>query len=378
MKPPAIAIIQQYLAHYHAPFFRHLGELCKSRGIEIVLHYGTESGRHIQAEVPDWCVPIRVKNLGAATWQPALALTSNADLVIVEQAVKHLILYPLLIRRAFSRQKLALWGHGRNFQARNPDSLQERVKRFISRHVDWWFAYNDLSATVVRNLGFPDDRITSVQNSIDTRTLQAGRSALDEVSIAKLKFSLGINSYNIGVYTGGLYGEKRIPFLLAAAALIRASIPDFHLIIIGQGPEEDLARQAAQSNRWIHYVGPKNDQDKIPYWAISKVFLMPGLVGLAILDSFALGVPMVTTSYPYHSPEIDYLRDGVNGLMVEDWQSPDAYANSVVALLKDDHLQMRLVNGCRQSAQIYTSEEMARRFVHGVEQALARPKYADG
>lgn len=378
MKPPAVAIIQEYLAHYHAPFYRHLGDLCKSRGIGIVLYYGAESGRHIRAEVPGWCVPVRVRKWGGATWQPAFSSTAGADLVIVEQAVKHFILYPLLARRAFSRQKLAFWGHGKNFQTRNPDSFQERVKRVASRHVDWWFAYNDLSSSVVQDLGFPRDRITSVQNSIDTRSLQAGRLALEENSLASLKSSLGIDSDNIGVYTGGLYDEKRIPFLLESASLIRCSVPDFHLIVIGQGPDDGLVRLAAQNNSWVHYVGPKNDHEKIPYWAISRVFLMPGLVGLAILDSFALRVPMVTTAYPYHSPEIDYLRNGVNGVMIEDWQSPAAYAQCVVGLLRDDELQKRLVEGCRQSAQSCTAEEMARRFVRGVEQALLRQKNADG
>lgn len=374
MKRPAVAIIQQYLAHYHAPFFCRLGDLCESLGIEVVLYYGAESGRHIRAEVPDWCVPIRVKNCCSVTWQPAFSSSAEADLVIVEQAVKHLILYPLLARRAISRQKLAFWGHGKNFQARNPNSLQERLKRVASRHVDWWFAYNELSASVVRDLGFPGNRITSVQNSIDTKALDAGLAALDKTSTANLKSSLAIDSDNIGVYTGGLYSEKRIPFLLQTASLIRTSIPDFHLIIIGQGPDDRLVRRAAQNSRWIHYVGPKNDHDKIPYWAISKVFLMPGLVGLAILDSFALGVPMVTTAYPYHSPEIDYLRNGINGVMVDDWQSPNAYAQRVIDVLKDDRLRSQLIEGCRHSASLYTAEEMAKRFAHGVEQALAFPK----
>jgi L-malate glycosyltransferase len=38
--------------------------------------------------------------------------------------------------------------------------------------------------------------------------------------------------------------------------------------------------------------------------------LMPGLVGLAVLDAFADGIPRVTTVIEYHSPEIEYLVPG--------------------------------------------------------------------
>jgi exopolysaccharide biosynthesis WecB/TagA/CpsF family protein len=46
---------------------------------------------------------------------------------------------------------------------------QEKWKQIWLTKVDWWFAYNDLSAGIVRSLGYPEERITSVQNAIDTR-----------------------------------------------------------------------------------------------------------------------------------------------------------------------------------------------------------------
>ena len=42
--------------------------------------------------------------------------------------------------------------------------------------------------------------------------------------------------------------------------------------------------------------------------------LLPGAVGLGVLDSFAFDVPLVTVDLPYHGPEIDYVRDGENGV----------------------------------------------------------------
>jgi hypothetical protein len=100
---------------------------------------------------------------------------------------------------------------------------------------------------------------------------------------------------------------------------------------------------------------------------------MPGLVGLAILDSFALEVPLVTTSDVAHSVEIAYLEHDVNGLMVSaDEVTPAMYAESVVSLLRDPVRLERLRRRCRDDRQRYTIEEMVRRFADGVEAALER------
>lgn len=369
-----VAIVQQYLTHYRVPFFERLYADCAQNGISLTVYFGSDKGRHIHTNVPEWCIPSKVSSFSGLTWQSVWTKTASADLVVVEQAVKHIINYGLLARRLATSQRIALWGHGKNFQSRNLNSFQECIKRFVSRHVDWWFAYNDLSMRIVQDLGYPSHRITSVQNAIDTRSLRACRFALSNETLGELRKDLGIFSDNVAIYTGGLYADKRIPFLLQACLLIRALIPDFHLIVVGQGPDEAHVQHAAQRNPWIHYVGAKNDADKVPYWALSKVFLMPGLVGLAVLDSFALSVPIVTTSYPYHSPEIDYLKDGVNGLVVEDWENPSAYAGSVAHLLRDEPLRQRLITAGNADAEHYTIETMVSRFTSGIQQALREDK----
>jgi glycosyltransferase involved in cell wall biosynthesis len=240
--------------------------------------------------------------------------------------------------------------------------------------VHWWFAYNDLSVGVVRDLGYPDDRITSVGNAIDTRALVERRTFIAVEELASIRSKLGLQSDHVAVYTGGLYANKRLGFLLDAAERIRKHVTDFELIVIGDGPDLRIVTEAAARNPWIHDVGPKNDRDKVPYWALSKLLLMPGGVGLVVLDSFALGVPMVTTDTHLHGPEIDYLKDGVNGLLIECGESVETYADGVVALLRDESRLERLRQGALASAAEYTIEQMASNFADGVMRALATPR----
>ncbi|MDP9351289.1 MAG: group 1 glycosyl transferase, partial [Chloroflexota bacterium] len=91
-----------------------------------------------------------------------------------------------------------------------------------------------------------------------------------------------------------------------------------------------------------------------------------------VLDSFALEVPLVTTAVPSHGPEIDYLEDGVNGVVVRETDNPAMYASAVARLLKDGNLRGKLVSGCRSSKDKYTVEEMAERFASGVRTALGQ------
>jgi glycosyltransferase involved in cell wall biosynthesis len=97
---------------------------------------------------------------------------------------------------------------------------------------------------------------------------------------------------------------------------------------------------------------------------------MPGLIGLGILDTFALETPLITTDVPIHSPEIEYLQSGVNGVMVEDSMNPRSYANAVVHLLENEEMRQKLISGCQSARNMYTIENMVERFAQGVIKAL--------
>ena len=104
---------------------------------------------------------------------------------------------------------------------------------------------------------------------------------------------------------------------------------------------------------------------------LGKLILMPGLVGLAVIDSFVAGLPIVTTDLSYHSPEIEYLRSGENGVMVAPADDPAAYAAEVSALLLDGDRLQHLRKGCAMSAERYSMSQMVERFASGIREALA-------
>lgn len=372
-----VAIIYKTIPQYRRDFFNQLQKSLNEEKIKLLLIYGQPSQRDgLKNDTIDldWAlkVPSRIweVNRYELYWQPVLPYLKDVDLVIVEQASKLLVNYALLMQNWLGLRKLAFWGHGKNFQETSANRFAEWVKRQVSTHVHWWFAYNDMSARVVREMGYPSERITIVQNAVDTHFLAKTYQNLTRAQINQIRRELGLRGENICIYAGGMYPEKRLPFLLESLQLIRRQVPDFEMIFIGGGIDAGIIQQAASQYSWIHFVGPKFNEEKVPYYALSKLFLMPGLIGLGILDTFTLETPLVTTRTPLHSPEIEYLENGVNGVMVDDATNSKLYADAVTRLLNDKTARQKLVTGCRKASQLYTVENMVERFTQGILKAL--------
>lgn len=374
-KKKKVFIIQKSLEHYRKPFFIMLEEKLSQFNIELKLVFGAKSEQEDRDFMNiNWAYRIHnyLIKIGSHTlyWQPCLWLLKDADLIIVEQASKLLLNYLLFIAHIAGIKKLCFWGHGKNFQSHKVSRVGEVIKNFISKRVHWWFAYNDLSVKIVKELGYPEERITSVQNAIDTKSLIEAKEKITRSALEKLKQELNIKGESICIYSGSMYPEKRLDFLIESCIYIKEKVPDFEMIFIGSGSDQDKVKLASERFEWIHYVGPKYDIDRVPYFMISKLFLMPGLVGLGILDALTMETPIITTSISYHSPEIDYLIDGFNGIIVQESNDPLIYSRQVSYILQNNENYKKLINGCIESREKYTIKEMANRFSKGIIKAI--------
>jgi glycosyltransferase involved in cell wall biosynthesis len=271
---------------------------------------------------------------------------------------------------AIGLRKFALWGHGRNVQVHDTNPMAEFLKKRLLGCCDWWFAYTTETKAYLEAAGVPGSKITPVQNAANDMALIEAADRITPEQVEQARRRLGIRGRNIALFIGSLYPEKRLPFLIEAARQLRGRVDDFELLVVGAGPEEPLVREACASSPFIHFVGPATGGEKLVYFRLAKLVLMPGLVGLASADAINFGVPLVTIQLPYHSPEIAYVKDGVNGAILAETTSPAEYANAVAAYLRDDPARDRLRAGCLQERYRYTAEVMAHRFATGVRQCL--------
>jgi glycosyltransferase involved in cell wall biosynthesis len=374
---PQVAFVELQIRQYRVPFFEALRSELASRDVDLRLLHSTpgpgQDTRGDFVELP-WGEYLRRRDIGprgrSLTWQVAPPALWRADLVVVTQATRLLLNYRLLGRRRRGGPLIAFWGHGRSPY---PDAipLSESVKRWASRQPDWWFAYTDGVVDVVAGFGFPRDRITSVQNSTDTRRMAAQVAAVSADVIA-LRRELGITTEGpVGLFVGALVPEKRLDYLLTAADRIRAQVPDFELVVVGEGPLAGWLAEQAGSRPWLHHLGKRFGDGLAPVLAAASVLLVPQWVGLVITDALAAGRPLIASAAAAHGPEIAYLRSGRNGLLVDDAGDPGRYAAAVVEVLTDPDGLQRLQAACVADAAAFGLEAMATRFADGVERALA-------
>ena len=97
----------------------------------------------------------------------------------------------------------------------------------------------------------------------------------------------------------------------------------------------------------------------------ADVFINPGMIGLAILDAFAAGLPVFTTAQASHSPEIDYLINGENGLISD--LDIAKFSDSVANVFSDPPLLKQLKINASNTSEEYSIEKMAENFATGID-----------
>ena len=377
MTPPRVTIVQRVMTHYRVPFFTALHDRLTAAGIHLDVIHGQPTADEAtlgnSGALPGARV-IRNHYLAVGPrslcWQPCLGPTRTSDLVVVEQASRLLVNYALLARRAIGGPAIAWWGHGRNLDPNGSSRLGEAIKRPLARRSDWWFAYTTGTRAHLQSIGVPATRITVVQNSTDTTAVALRRSAIGPATRTRLRRSIKLGDGPVGVVLGSLYPAKRLGFVLDAANRIRDAVPDFQLVVIGDGPDRSLVDAAARSRPWVRVLGALTGDAMVDAAATGDVLLNPGLVGLAVLDAFALELPMITIAGVHHSPEIEYLEDGENGIVLPRNTTAVGYAAAVAAVIGDDRELARLRAGCRDAAHRYTVQAMADNFATGIQAAL--------
>lgn len=137
--------------------------------------------------------------------------------------------------------------------------------------------------------------------------------------------------------------EKDFPTLLHGVAIVVRSVPDFKLLMIGNGAEraklEELTKTLGiEAN--VEFLGERSD---VPELLARAGFFVSSSksegISLTILEAMAVGLPVVTTRVG-GNPEI--VVEGQTGHLVPD-QNPEALAAAMLQML--DHRDMWPVMG---------------------------------
>lgn len=354
---PEVVIVQQILKQYRLAFFDQLAVALAAHQVRLTVLFGVATG--VEASKHDNITEapaahyqaVKVRRYGPLVWQwhPVL---QRAEVIVVEQANRHLLNYWLAWQRRQQPFRLIFWGHGYDHQAQNP--LRSRWKRSQLHQADHFWAYTDAVAAWLQQQGLPAKEISVLNNSLDTSALLA----IDRFAPVAVVRPLVV------LFSGALYPAKQLPLLLQSCAQLHQADLISRLIVLGDGPQRPLLQQWAGNVSWLDYRGACFAADKTQAYLEADLVLNPGLTGLAILDAFAAGLPYLTTIQPNHSPEIHYLQDGENGYMLAADES--ALVQAVRQLYQDPQLRFRLGQQARETARQFSLARMVQQATQSI------------
>jgi glycosyltransferase involved in cell wall biosynthesis len=162
------------------------------------------------------------------------------------------------------------------------------------------------------------------------------------------------------IFVGRLAEIKRIDVLLGALLHVKLAVPKVTAVIVGEGLlRNELVQQAQELGiaDCVTFVG--RQQNTKEWLNKARIFVLTSRsegLSIAMTEAMSCGLPAIVSDV---GDLADLVEDGVNGFLVRQ-QTPEAFAERIIALLTDTGRLVAFSRAARQSAQRYDITAMAR------------------
>jgi GalNAc-alpha-(1->4)-GalNAc-alpha-(1->3)-diNAcBac-PP-undecaprenol alpha-1,4-N-acetyl-D-galactosaminyltransferase len=170
---------------------------------------------------------------------------------------------------------------------------------------------------------------------------------------------------------GRLHAVKGFDLAIAAFAKLRDKYPDWHLTLLGEGPNraelEELRSKLDLKNR-VHFLGQV--QNVNAHLRQADIFLLSSRFEgfpMALCEAMACGVPVVATDCLSGPREI--ITDGVDGILVA-MEDVDALANGMDILMADPVKRQQLAQAAPQILERFGLEQVMNRWKEAIDKVI--------
>ncbi len=300
-----IVVTQPYVPAYRVPLFNAIEKRLEKFGYSLrVVSSAPRGGQSARGDrsTGAWHREIAARSVPVGKWRievRSLPRSLRHPALIVSELEA---LNALGWMRSFSSTPLILWGHGKGF-VNTTGGLADHVEWALAKRAAHVMTYSPAGRQFLIEQGnLAPERVTAIGNSTDTAVLRA-----ESVRFREQNLTTKIGG--AALYVGGLDASKRVGFLLDAYEEALRVDPMFELTVVGKGVDEALVRAAAAKHERLRYIPEARDGALAELGARVDALWVPGRVGLVAVDALAMGLPVHTTDFGFHAPEIDFLRD---------------------------------------------------------------------
>ncbi len=245
-------------------------------------------------------------------------------LMPMEKKLSLLIVY-LAFLKNFFKFKLVSYNHTSTRGFDGKLDLDTKITKFL-------FSLYD------RVIFYTQEAMNSAVNSnlLQTKKAYFASNTLNTDEIwSHYNFEINHSEEKAILFIGRLTANKRLDLLFKYYTELKKRIPCLRLVIIGDGPEASKVKSVVDKDDSISWQGAIVDEKIIAIHMRSIHFVfVPGESGLSIVHAFCYGKPYVTTTMVnHHGPELAYLKNGENGIILEG--NIDSDCQRILRLLND-------------------------------------------
>lgn len=275
--------------------------------------------------------------------QPGLVFSSKKILTIYDSTIQK---YP----EYFSWSSRTFWKYLQPWYCRKMDQIIT-----ISQNA---------KAEIVQYLKVPAEKVSVIYPATQFNT-----ESLEKFSTVTIGDHRDVPDKPYLLYIGQIGKKKNLITLVKAYKIIKAKKPDFpKLIMVGPRYLQSDASgifdiiQSSDLESEILYLGPVDREILYHILINSEMLLFPSIhegFGIPLVEAMEVGVPVISSNISA-MPEV--LNDA--GYLIDDYLSPEAWADAIVDLNEDHHKKNFLVEKGLERAKMFSWAKSASLLVN--------------
>ncbi|NPV55150.1 MAG: glycosyltransferase family 4 protein [Anaerolineae bacterium] len=309
-------------------------------------------------------------------WQSDLikvCLYEDYDFIVFLASPFFITTWIAMIIAKLRKRTVIQWGH---FILRH--DLKRALKRVFYGMPDGLWLYGSWAKGVLIKLGFKEDRLVVINNSLDHEAQLTVRAGLDLQSCRRERAKYFRHPERpMLLFLGRLTRRKRIDLLIEAAAKLRDDGFMVNVLIIGDGETGAMLKHLVSEkmmDEQVVFMNETYSENEIAMlFGMADLTVSPGDVGLLAMHSMVYGTPVISHDNPYRQmPEFEAIIPGKTGQLYE-YDSVDSMAGTIRAWLETQQGRRDEIRQDCQAVidQYYTPEYQLKMIKHSLR-ALAR------
>ena len=249
-----------------------------------------------------------------------------------------------------------------------PEKLtQEAIKRIIfnlAYKIDCITTPSGSMKELIKSYGIKN-RIEVIPNAIDLDSFRQK----DELKCSEIRKRYNLKEDDkVILYVGRVAQEKSIDKIIEALAITkRKGISNVMLLIVGGGPAiEELKNlvRSLQIEEQVIFTGEVKNEEIRHYYKIAYLFTIASTTetfGIVIIEALASGIPVLAVKAP---GAVDILTDGLDGLLVDNDNDIEKFANALDKIIREPELRERLSQGALKTSERYSIDIVSERMLN--------------